>query len=93
MRVLWACTSAVVLAGNELACRTMTVVLAQVPIYIFHTLPLTCVTDCLLCTTPQGSDLQRFYPASVLETGYDILFFWVARMVMLGLELTGTLSA
>jgi valyl-tRNA synthetase len=34
------------------------------------------------------SDLQRFYPASVLETGYDILFFWVARMVMLGLELT-----
>jgi valyl-tRNA synthetase len=29
----------------------------------------------------------------VLETGYDILFFWVARMVMLGLELTGTLSA
>lgn len=37
----------------------------------------------------QDSDLQRYYPASVLETGYDILFFWVARMVMLGLELTG----
>lgn len=36
---------------------------------------------------PAG-DLARFYPASVLETGYDILFFWVARMVMLGLELT-----
>lgn len=34
------------------------------------------------------SDLQRFYPATVLETGHDILFFWVARMVMLGLELT-----
>lgn len=34
------------------------------------------------------SDLARFYPASVLETGYDILFFWVARMVMMGLELT-----
>ena len=30
----------------------------------------------------------RFYPAAVLETGYDILFFWVARMVMMGLELT-----
>ena len=29
-----------------------------------------------------NSDLQRFYPATVLETGYDILFFWVARMVM-----------
>jgi valyl-tRNA synthetase len=35
------------------------------------------------------SDLRRFYPTSVLETGYDILFFWVARMVMLGLEFTG----
>jgi valyl-tRNA synthetase len=54
---------------------------------------VTCVTDRVLYTTPQGSDLQRFYPASVLETGYDILFFWVARMVMLGLELTGNLSA
>ena len=28
-----------------------------------------------------ASDLARFYPASVLETGYDILFFWVPRMV------------
>lgn len=36
----------------------------------------------------EGSDLARFYPAACLETGYDILFFWVARMVMLGLELT-----
>ena len=31
-------------------------------------------------------DLRYFYPGSVMETGYDILFFWVARMVMLGLE-------
>ena len=29
-------------------------------------------------------DLTRFYPSSVMETGYDILFFWVARMIMLG---------
>ena len=34
-------------------------------------------------------DYRRFYPTSVMETGYDIIFFWVARMVMLGLELTG----
>lgn len=34
-------------------------------------------------------DLQYFYPTSVLETGYDILFFWVARMIMFGLEFTG----
>ncbi|HEY7970865.1 MAG TPA: valine--tRNA ligase [Candidatus Limnocylindrales bacterium] len=34
-------------------------------------------------------DLRRFYPTSVMETGYDIIFFWVARMMMLGIELTG----
>ena len=34
-------------------------------------------------------DFRRFYPANCLETGYDILFFWVARMVMLGIEFTG----
>ena len=33
--------------------------------------------------------LQKFYPASDLETGYDILFFWVARMMMFGLYFTG----
>jgi valyl-tRNA synthetase len=37
----------------------------------------------------KGSDLDRFFPASCLETGYDIIFFWVARMVMMGIELTG----
>ena len=31
-------------------------------------------------------ELKQFYPTSVLVTGYDIIFFWVARMVMLGLE-------
>jgi len=36
-------------------------------------------------------DLAAFYPTSLLETGHDILFFWVARMVMMGLELTGKL--
>jgi valyl-tRNA synthetase len=35
------------------------------------------------------SDLARFYPTSVMETAYEILFFWVARMMMLGLYLTG----
>lgn len=34
-------------------------------------------------------DYQYFYPTSILETGYDILFFWVARMIMDGLEFTG----
>ncbi len=34
-------------------------------------------------------DFNYFYPTSVMETGYDILFFWVARMIMLGLYATG----
>jgi valyl-tRNA synthetase len=36
----------------------------------------------------QTADLQRYYPTDVMETGYDILFFWVARMVMQGLLYT-----
>jgi valyl-tRNA synthetase len=34
-------------------------------------------------------DLRRFYPTSMMETGYDILFFWVARMIMMGCWFTG----
>ena len=34
-------------------------------------------------------DLAYFYPTTVMETAYDILFFWVARMIMAGLEFTG----
>jgi len=34
-------------------------------------------------------DFNYFYPTTVMETGYDILFFWVARMIMMGLENTG----
>jgi valyl-tRNA synthetase len=34
-------------------------------------------------------DYNYFYPTTILETGYDILFFWVARMIMDGLEFTG----
>lgn len=38
---------------------------------------------------PENEDYKKFYPLSVMETGYDILFFWVARMVMLGIYVTG----
>ena len=34
-------------------------------------------------------ELQTFYPTSVLVTGFDIIFFWVARMIMMGIKLTG----
>jgi len=37
----------------------------------------------------QTPDLSRFFPTQMLETGHDILFFWVARMVMLNLYFTG----
>jgi valyl-tRNA synthetase len=35
------------------------------------------------------SDLERFYPTHTLVTGFDIIFFWVARMMMMGLHFTG----
>ena len=38
--------------------------------------------------TAKSKDFKNFYPTSVMETGYDILFFWVARMIMLGLYAT-----
>ena len=34
----------------------------------------------------QTDDLERFYPTSVLVTGFDIIFFWVARMIMMGMK-------
>ena len=37
----------------------------------------------------ETADLDYFYPTSVMETAHDILFFWVARMIMLGIENTG----
>ncbi|TFY52747.1 hypothetical protein EVG20_g10419 [Dentipellis fragilis] len=51
-----------------------------VPVYL---------TDRLTVVMMQTLDFERFYPTSMLETGWDILFFWVARMVMLGIRLTG----
>ncbi|MBU7227298.1 valine--tRNA ligase [Staphylococcus pseudintermedius] len=36
-----------------------------------------------------AADYQRYYPTNVLVTGYDIIFFWVARMIFQGLEFTG----
>ena len=38
----------------------------------------------------QTPELDRFYPTDVLVTGFDILFFWVARMMMMGIEFMGT---
>ncbi len=38
--------------------------------------------------TTKAGDFEKFYPTSVMETGRDILFFWVSRMIMLGMYLT-----
>ena len=37
----------------------------------------------------QTPEMQAFYPTAVLVTGFDIIFFWVARMIMMGLKFTG----
>jgi len=36
-----------------------------------------------------SADFRKFYPTTTLLTGFDIIFFWVARMIMAGLEFTG----
>ncbi len=38
---------------------------------------------------PDGDDFKTYYPTEVMETAYDILFFWVTRMIMLGIYRTG----
>ncbi len=40
---------------------------------------------------PDGEDFKKFYPTQVMETAGEIIFFWVARMIMLGLYRTGQL--
>jgi len=37
----------------------------------------------------ETQELKKFYPTSVLVTGFDIIFFWVARMIMMGIKFTG----
>jgi valyl-tRNA synthetase len=37
----------------------------------------------------ETTDFKKYYPTSLLITGYDILFFWVARMIMMGIHFTG----
>ncbi len=37
----------------------------------------------------ESAEMKKFYPGAVLVTGFDIIFFWVARMIMMGLRFTG----
>ncbi|MDD3735339.1 MAG: valine--tRNA ligase [Candidatus Pacebacteria bacterium] len=43
----------------------------------------------LMTSSQGGADFKKFYPTSVMETAYDILFFWVARMIMVDIYITG----
>lgn len=45
----------------------------------------------LFSLSGSSQQFEKHYPLSLMETGHDIIFLWVARMVMLGLELTDTL--
>ncbi|HIP62065.1 MAG TPA: valine--tRNA ligase, partial [Sulfurovum sp.] len=47
--------------------------------------------EALRGTQWQDSDMAEFYPNSILITGFDIMFFWVARMLMMGENITGEL--
>lgn len=38
---------------------------------------------------PDSADFKKYYPTDFLDSGYDIMFFWIARMIMFGLYLTG----
>lgn len=40
-------------------------------------------------TDEEAEDYKRYYPTDTLVTGYDIIFFWVSRMIFQGLEFTG----
>ncbi|MDR3325002.1 MAG: valine--tRNA ligase [Spirochaetaceae bacterium] len=56
----------------------------------FPSLNKSLIHDALFVKPPSAaSDFERFYPTSALITAYDIIFFWVSRMIMAGLEFTG----
>ena len=41
----------------------------------------------------ETADLEAFYPTDLMATAFDIIFFWVARMIMMGLKFTGRIPS
>ncbi len=89
-------------AGNVFVARSEAEALAQARQRLGADTPLTRDPDVLdtwfssalwpfstLGWPEANADLQQFYPGNVLVTGFDIIFFWVARMIMLGLKFMG----
>ncbi|MEI6238015.1 MAG: valine--tRNA ligase [bacterium] len=58
-------------------------------LWTFSTLGWPDAWDAVTGEAKKGSDLAVFHPTSILETGYDILFFWVARMILMSTYLLG----
>ena len=60
---------------------------------MLHPIPNSCSRPTLRLNAVWSEQhvVHRFFPTSTMETGHDILFFWVARMVMMSLNLTGRL--
>ena len=56
-----------------------------------HICNLSCNANVPPPPMPPSADYKAWHPTTLLETGQDILFFWVARMVMCSLQLTGRL--
>src|SRR6185312_9169394 len=54
-----------------------------------HRIPAWHCGACHKITVESRADFDTFYPTSLLVTGFDILFFWVARMIMLGCWFAG----
>jgi len=59
--------------------------LGRICFWIFRKVPFENIREWLL-TVFKPRELKRFYPTSALVTGFDIIFFWVARMMMMGLH-------
>jgi valyl-tRNA synthetase len=89
-------------AGHTYVARTQSEALAQARARHGHDVPLRQDEDVLdtwfssalwpfstLGWPARGTELARYYPTDVLVTGFDIIFFWVARMLMFGLKFTG----
>ncbi|NCO58522.1 MAG: valine--tRNA ligase [Deltaproteobacteria bacterium] len=89
-------------AGNCFVARDEAAAQAKAAAHHGHTVPLTQDTDVLdtwfssalwpfstLGWPDKTVELARFYPTSCLVTGFDIIFFWVARMMMTGLKFMG----
>ena len=73
----------------QLPQQTATCLLFQLPCLSAPLPSCPCPLPAVFQWPQQTPDLAKFYPTALLETGHDILFFWVARMVMMGMKLTG----